>query len=143
MSVELINTLWERYKRDGDKKWLETMLYLRVFEEVPMGEEIANAFSEHFAVKTPSSKISERDDLIAMLYASLDPNFDEEISIKARNEILYNFPSMNDETLRSVLRFKKYKIEEARARNKPKRALAPSKLKKRIRKLKIRNRLKI
>ena len=140
MSDEVIDNLWKKYKRDGDKKWLETMLYLGVFEEIPMGMEIANAFSERFAVKTKSSEKSERDDLITMLYASLDPNFDEEISIQARNDILYNFPNMNDETLRSVLRFKKYKIEEARARNKPKRPLSANKLKKRVRKL---NRRKI
>lgn len=140
MSDEVIDNLWKKYKRDGDKKWLETMLYLGVFEEIPMCMEIANAFSERFAVKTKSSEKSERDDLITMLYASLDPNFDEEISIQARNDILYNFPNMNDETLRSVLRFKKYKIEEARARNKPKRPLSANKLKKRVRKL---NRRKI
>ena len=136
MSDEVIDNLWRRYKLDGDKKWLEIMLYLGVFEEIPMGMEIANAFSERFAIKTKSSEKSERDDLITMLYASLDPNFDEEISIQARNDILYNFPNMNDETLRSVLRFKKYKIEEARARNKPKRPLSANKLKRRVRKLK-------
>ena len=136
MSEDLRESLWAAYTRDGDKKWLETMLYLGLFEEIPMGKEIANAFAEHFAVKSKSSKKNERDDLIAMLYASLDPNFDEKISIQARNDILYNFPSMNDETLRSVLRFKKYKIEEARARNQPKRPLSVHKLKKRVRKLK-------
>lgn len=102
MSDELRANLWAAYKRDGDKKWLETMLVLGLFEDVPMGSEVANAFRSFL----PSKDTLSRDDFICELYGKLHPEFAGQLKKSAIRDINANFPEMNYEAIRKVLQRK-------------------------------------
>lgn len=102
MSNELRVKLWAAYKRDGDKKWLETMLVLGLFEDVPMGSEVADAFRSFL----PSRDTLSRDDFICEYYGNLHPEFVGQFKNSAIRDVQRSFPEMNYETIRSVLRSK-------------------------------------
>ena len=102
MSDELRANLWAAYQLDGDKKWLETMLVLGLFEEDPMGKEIANAFKSF----VPAKDTISRDDLICELYGKLHPEFDGQFKKSAIRDLNFNFPEMNYEAIRKVLQRK-------------------------------------
>jgi len=102
MSDELRANLWAAYRQDCDKKWLETMLVLGLFEEDPMGKEIANAFKSF----VPAKDTISRDDFICDLYGKLHPEFDGQYKKSAIRDLNFNFPEMNYEAIRKVLQRK-------------------------------------
>ena len=98
MSDDLRERLWAAYKRDGDKKWLELMLSTGVFEDVPMGEEVANAFRDFIPFKQSA------DDRICFIYGSLHPDYSGQLKISAIKEVNLNYPNMTYQGIRSALR---------------------------------------
>ena len=102
MNTEIKDQLWAAYKRDGNRKWLETMLYLGLFKDAAMGEEISEAFKIFHTGKDHLS----RDNSICELYGMLHPEFSGQFRKKDIRDVQRSFPEMNYETIRSVLRSK-------------------------------------
>ena len=102
MNTDIKDQLWAAYKRDGSREWLETMLYLGLFKDAAMGEEISEAFKIFHTGKDPLS----RDNLICELYGMLHPEFSGQFRKKDIRDVQRSFPEMNYETIRSVLRSK-------------------------------------
>lgn len=102
MSTKLRESLWAAYKRDGDKKWLQTMLFLGLFQDVPMGKEVADAFRTF----VPSENTSMRDDFICELYGKLHPEFVGEFRKSAIRDINLNFPDMTYGAIEKVVKRK-------------------------------------
>ena len=102
MSDDLRESLWAAYKSDGNKRWLETMLFLGLFEDVPMGKEIADAFRSFEPSKDPLS----RDDFICQLYGQLHPEFVGQFRKSAIREINVNFPDMTYDAIEKVVKRK-------------------------------------
>ena len=100
--TDLKDNLWAAYEQDGERHWLETMLYLGLFEDAPMGKEIAEAFKVFHNGKDPMS----RDDHICQLYGILHPEFSGEFRLKDIRDVQRNFPELNYESVRTVLRRK-------------------------------------
>ena len=100
--TQLKNNLWAKYQQDGERQWLETMLYLGLFEDAPMGKEIAEAFKVFHTGRDPMS----RDDHICRLYGILHSEFSGEFRKKDIRDVQRNFPELNYESVRTVLRRK-------------------------------------
>ena len=102
MSDDLSESLWAAYTRDGDKKWLETMLYLGLFQDVPMGKEVADAFRTF----VPSKDTLSRDDFICELYGKLHPEFVGQFRKSTIRDINVNFPDMTYGAIEKVVKRK-------------------------------------
>ena len=98
MSKDLRERLWAAYKRDGDPMWLEHMLSAGVFQDVPMGEEVADAFRSLIPSK-PST-----DDTICFIHGSLHPDYKGEFKKSAIRDVNLNYPNMSYEGIRTELR---------------------------------------
>ena len=99
---QLKNNLWAAYKQDGERHWLETMLNIGLFENVPMGKEISREFQSFLPRKNPMS----RDDFICALYGILHPAFSGEFRKKDIRDVQNNFSELDYEGVRTVLRRK-------------------------------------
>lgn len=102
MSDKLRQRLWAAYQRDDDKKWLETMLFLGLFQDVPMGKEVADAFRTF----VPSKDAVSRDVFICELYGNLHPDFAGEFRKSAIRDITLNFPDMTYGAIEKVVKRK-------------------------------------
>ena len=98
MSDDLRKDLWKAYQRDGDVKWLEQMLSAGLFQDVPMGEEIADAFRDLIPFKQSA------DDKICFIYGSLHPEYSGRLKKSAIREVNLNYPNMSYEGIRTALR---------------------------------------
>ena len=96
------NNLWTAYKQDGERHWLETMLNSGLFENVPMGKEISKEFQSFLPRKDSMS----RDDFICELYGLLHSEFSGDFRKKDIRDVQRNFPELNYESVRTVLRRK-------------------------------------
>ena len=102
MNDDLRERFWAAYKRDGDKRWQETMLFLGLFQDVLMGKEVADAFRT-FA---PSKDTLSRDDFICELYGKLPPKFVGEFRKSAIRDINVTFPDMSYAAIEKVVKRK-------------------------------------
>ena len=100
--ADLKNNLWAAYQQDGERHWLETMLNIGIFENVPMGKEISKEFQSFLPRKDSMS----RDDFICELYGILHPEFSGEFRIKSIKDVRNNFSELDYEGVRTVLRRK-------------------------------------
>ena len=100
--ADLKNNLWAAYQQDGERHWLETMLNIGIFENVPMGKEISKEFQSFLPRKDSMS----RDDFICELYGILHPEFSGEFRIKSIKDVQNNYSELDYEGVRTVLRRK-------------------------------------
>ena len=106
----MLDRLWQRYKSDQNPEWLKTMLALNVFKNRPMPNEIAQEIlyhlNEHINEGLKLIKNKERDQLICRMYGLLCPDHDGTFNKAAMRDIAFNYPELNAEAVRAILRRK-------------------------------------
>ena len=106
----MLDRLWQRYKSDQNPEWLKTMLALNVFKNRPMPNEIAQEIlyhlNEHINEGLKLTKNKERDQLICRMYGLLCPDYDGTFNKSAMRDIAFNYPELNAEAVRAILRRK-------------------------------------
>ena len=106
----MLDRLWQRYKSDQNPEWLKTMLALNVFKNRPMPHEIAQEvlyhLNEHIYEGPKLRKNDERDQMICRLYGLLCPDHDQTFNKSAMRDIAFNYPELNAEAVRAILRRK-------------------------------------
>ena len=106
----MLDRLWQRYKSDQNPEWLKTMLALNVFKNRPMPNEIAQEIlyhlNEHINEGLKLIKNKERDQLICRMYGLLCPDYDGTFNKSAMRDIAFNYPELNAEAVRAILRRK-------------------------------------
>ena len=106
----MLDRLWQRYKSDQNPEWLKTMLALNVFKNRPMPNEIAQEIlyhlNEHIYEGPKLRKTDERDQMICRLYGLLCPDHDQTFNKSAMRDIAFNYPELNAEAVRAILRRK-------------------------------------
>ena len=106
----MLDRLWQRYKSDQNPEWLKTMLALNVFKNRPMPNEIAQEIlyhlNEHINEGLKLIKNKERDQIICRMYGLLCPDYDGTFNKSAMRDIAFNYPELNAEAVRAILRRK-------------------------------------
>ena len=106
----MLDRLWQRYKSDQNPEWLKTMLALNVFKNRPMPNEIAQEIlyhlNEHIYEGPKLRRNDERDQMICRLYGLLCPDHDQTFNKSAMRDIAFNYPELNAEAVRAILRRK-------------------------------------
>lgn len=106
----MLELLWRAYKKDKDPEWLKPMLGLRVFENTPVPNEIAEEIfyhlSEHIYKRPKKRKNYDRDEQICELYATLHPRYRGTFKLAAIRDVAGNFPDLSEESVRTILRRK-------------------------------------
>ena len=106
----MLDRLWQRYKSDQNPEWLKTMLALNLFKNRPMPNEIAQEIlyhlNEHINEGLKLTKNKERDQLICRMYGLLCPDYDGTFNKSAMRDIAFNYPELNAEAVRAILRRK-------------------------------------
>ena len=106
----MFDLLWQRYKIDQNPEWLKTMLAMNVFKNTPMPKEIADAIlyhlDEHIYEGPKKRKHHERDQMVCTLYGLVYPEHVKTFNKSAIRDVAGNFPDLNEENVRAILRRK-------------------------------------
>ena len=106
----MLKRMWQRYRHDSDPQWLISMVSINAFEYKPMPNEISQEFAKVFAEFTHKGpkirKNDERDEMVCRLYAALHPEHKKQFNKSAMRDIALNFPDLNEEAIRTILRRK-------------------------------------
>ena len=97
---------WALYKQTGNKDYLDTMLKAQVFKDVPMGSDIAEAFSDETFSKR--QKITDRDKVLCEVYGmySDHKNEGDNFSMEAIRFAMKFTPDMTYDAVEKVLKRK-------------------------------------